>query len=120
MEGRKGYMPIGDFESLVMRNAYRPNLRMIHTRWGKVNGAPDFTCTLVKGDPGNGDAFNVPFPDIPEQSEIDEKTGHIIARGWRTLLIWLVSERTIRPSHEVLEVMGYRDYERATKRLGCV
>lgn len=129
-------MDIGEFESLVHRNAYRPNIRFISSRWGAVNGAPANTCTLLVGawlpvqntdesvptvNPEHVTALNVPTPWIPERTVIDPKTQRIVARGWKALLRELLLERVIRPSVEVRRLLGPAEYERIQRegRLGC-
>ena len=136
MREHTGPMDIGDFVDLIHRNAYKPNIRFISSRWGARNGAPANTCTLLVGawlpvqksedvvptlDPEHVTALNVPVPWIPEQTVVDPKTQRIVARGWRALLRELLLEHVIRPSHEVRRLLGPREYERIQRegRLGC-
>lgn len=136
MEGKHGSVYIGDFVDLVHRNAYRPNIRFIASRWGKAQGAPKDTCTLLAGawlvapqtdDPtapvflhrDHVGTYNVPMPWIPEYSTVDAATDRIAHRGWRALLQFLLNDRVIRPSPEILRWLGYKDFGTATRRLGC-
>ena len=129
-------MDIGEFEDLVHRNAYRPNIRFISSRWGAVNGAPANTCTLLVGawlpvqntddsvptlNPEHVTALNVPVPWLPEHTVIDPASSRVVARGWRALLRELLLERVIRPSPEVRRLVGHSVYERIQRegRLGC-
>ena len=118
--GISGPLDVHEFEDLVMRNLWKPNVRFIQSRWGRHNGAPVDTFTLVKNNPDHGDAYNVPYPQIPERTIIDHETGRVKARGWRQLLINLVADATVCPSQQIRRAMGYHDFEKAKRTLGCV
>ena len=119
MDGVHGPIYIGDFERIVERNAYAPwNLQFRTTRWGRVNGAPADTCTLIMGDWDSGDARNIPIPDIPENS-IQLPNGRVRHRGWRSLLKFMCQDRWIRPSKEIEELLGTKEFEQTIKHLGC-
>lgn len=120
MEGQHRSMSISEFEEIVKRNAYAPwDLRFYSSRWGRYQGAPANTCTLIKGNMDNGDVRNVPTPDIPEMSTQDER-GYILHRGWRALLKMMCRDRWIQPSPEIERLLGHEDFAAARKGLGCV
>lgn len=136
MEGKKGPMWTDEFVDLIHRNAYKPNIRFISSRWGERNGAPAGTCTLLVGawlpvrvsdhkelnnwhvHHDHVGAYNVALSQIPEYT-IEKPDGEIIHRGWRGLLQWLIKDRVIRPSEEIRRLLGDQHYERFTKGLGC-
>lgn len=119
MEGMHRAIYIGDFERIIERNAYAPwELNFYSSRWGRYQGAPANTCTLVKGNMNYGEARNIPIPDIPEHT-VQDSEGHIIHRGWRTLLKFMCQDRWIRPSDEIRKLLGEDDFAKARKGLKC-
>ena len=110
-------MTTGQFSDLVHKHAYRPNIRFHVSRWGRYNNAPAETCTLTVGNINDGLAFNVPMPNIPARSQIDEETGKVIHRGWRALLIWMLTGRVCRPNTEFEMYLGTRDYQAVMTQL---
>lgn len=117
--GASGPMPISTFEEIVARHQYRPDVRFVQFGWGLRRGAPTGTCTLVVGSMDDGNARNIPCPEIPEFSSVDEKTQRIAARGWRDLLKILMSDRVIRPDESLRQWLGNRDFDEAKGNLGC-
>lgn len=135
MEGKRGPMWTDEFVELVHRNAYKPNIRFISSRWGARNGAPAGTCTLLVGawlpvrntgerftptvHSDHVGAYNVALSQIPEYT-VEREDGEIVHRGWRGLLQCLIADRVIRPSREIEKLLGRKDYEMITRGLGCV
>lgn len=135
MFGKSGPMPISEFQDLIHRNAYKPNIRWISSRWGARNGAPDGTCTMLVGawlpvrntnervfqtvHRDHVGAYNVPTPVVPEFTDVDPESQEILARGWRGLLPWLIADRVIRPSPEIETWLGHREFDSAVRGLGC-
>lgn len=123
MDGHHGPLEISDLVELVARNAYRPNVRWITSRWGPRNGAPTESATLLVGDwlfdsYGNlkrdhETAYNVTTPFIPEYTIKDPETDRISAVGWRSFVIELVQDRVIRPSREVEKLLGRKECDDA-------
>lgn len=114
-------MYIGDFVNLVHRNAVFPNVRFI-TRSGNSQAyAPAETCTLLAGawlpviksdyDPipkvneEHIGTWNVPLPWIPEYT-IEDENGRIVHRGWKGLLQLLLIDHVIRPTSEIIKLLG--------------
>ena len=135
MEGKTGPMWTDEFVDLVHRNAYKPNIRFISSRWGERNGAPAGTCTLLVGawlpvvnsdekkpwsvDPDHVAAYNVALSQIPEYTVYDEEGG-LVHRGWKGLLQLLIADRVIRPSEEIRRLLGVREFDNSKRGLGCV
>ena len=118
MDGKHGPMYIGEFEDIVKRNAYAPwDFRLYSSRWGRHLGAP---ATLVKGNMDNGDARNIPVPDIPENTVLAADGRHVKHRGWRQLFIIMCRDRWLSPSREIEKWLGTKDFEEARRGLGCV
>ena len=114
-------MYIGDFEQLVHRNKKFPNVRFIASHWGKRQGAPEGTCTLLVGDwtmtykygkpylsPEHIAAYNVPIPFIPPD-HISEEDGTVKVQGWRPLLAEMLADRVILPTKEIMKVLADRN-----------
>lgn len=96
-----------EFVEMVKRNSYRNDLRFMVSRWGRYQGAPPDTCTMVMaGGYDTGDGRNVPMPEIPEHTVFDERTQRVKVRGWRFLLRELVKDRYVRPEGEPAEWLG--------------
>lgn len=134
MEGKKGPMWTDEFVELVHRNAYKPNIRFICSRWGARQGAPASTCTLLAGawlpvhvseeqrsyvvHKDHVGTYNVALSQIPEYT-VEREDGEIVHRGWRGLIQWLIADRVIRPSPEIERLVGTKDFEMMTRGLGC-
>ena len=112
---------IGDLEELIKRNETYPNIRFIASHWGRRQGAPEDSVTVLVGDwpmtykhgkpyvsPHHVGAYNVPIPFIPKDS-IVEADGTIIKRGYKQLLMSLLSDRAIRPTDEVMAVLNSQE-----------
>lgn len=129
-------MYIGDFVDLVHRNARYPNVRFIANSSRSNAQAPRDTCTLLAGawlpviktnEPtaptvheDHIGTWNVPVPFIPEYTVEDKKTGRVIARGWKALLGYLLEDNVIRPTHEVVNLLGDDwPHIRAQVGIGC-
>ena len=110
-------MYIGDFEELVKRNEVYPNIRFVSSRWGKRQGAPEGTCTVLVGawpmtqkygkpylHPDHKGAYNVPIPFIPRHT-IENEDGSIQKRGWESLLKMMLYDNVIRYSDEIRKVL---------------
>jgi hypothetical protein len=109
-------MYIGDFERLVLDHAYRPqDVRFLQSRWGRYNGAPPGTCTLVMGNSNDGNALNIATPVIPERTvtryDPDQKANVIKFQGWKYLLGAMMAMRWIRPSDKIRDLMGERKFK---------
>ena len=118
MSGRHGSMDISEFVDLVYQESYRPHFRFLRSRWGNYAGLGGNLCTLVIGNANDGICWNVPTPCIPEHT-VSKPDGTVIARGWRTLLLFLVQDRIIRPSQTLLKLLGQKEFDRCRKGLGC-
>lgn len=128
MEGKHGPMHIGELEDLIHASKRFPNIRFIASRWGKRQGAPSGTLTIMVGaypsrhidnngrqllDPDHVTAYNVTYPWIPEHSGFDEKTGRAVSRGWRSLLCEMITDRTLRPTRELERWIGTDEFNMA-------
>jgi len=113
-------MYVGDLEELIHRNKKFPNIRFISSHWGRRQGAPESSCTILVGDwpmtmkhgkpyvsPQHIGAYNVPVPFIPKFSEVGPD-GSIKKRGWKQLLLSLLQDHAIRPTDEILEILEMR------------
>lgn len=110
-------MYIGDLEELIKRNETYPNIRFIASRWGKRQGAPDGTLTVLVGDwpmtykygkayvsPQHIAAYNIPYPWVPRDA-IAAEDGTILKNGYRTILRNLLRDRAIRWTPEIQRVL---------------
>lgn len=128
MEGKHGPMEIGQLEDLVHRSKRKPNIRFIASRWGKRQGAPDNTLTIMVGaypvrhrdnsgfdllDPDHITAYNVNYPWVPEFGRVDERTGRLVERGWRSLLAEMITDRTLRPTRDLERWLGTDEFNMA-------
>lgn len=112
-------MDTSDFVELAYRNAYQPaNIRFLRNRWGAYHGLPTTICTMVVGDSADGNARNIPTPQIPEYT-VDRDDGEILHRGWKDLIVMMIRDRTLRPSRELEKILGKDLFDRARKGLGC-
>lgn len=114
-------MYIGDLEELIKRNETYPQIRFIASRWGKRQGAPEGTLTVLVGDwpmtykfgkpylsPEHKAAYNIPYPFIPRDSVIGED-GTVLKRGYVSLLQALLNDRAIRFSPEIRSVLESKE-----------
>jgi hypothetical protein len=112
---------IGDLEDLIKRNETYPNIRFIASHWGRRQGAPEDTVTVLVGDwpmtykhgkpyvsPEHIGAYNVPTPFVPRDSIVAED-GSILKRGYRSLLMSLLNDRAIRPTEEIMGVINSQE-----------
>ena len=111
-------MYIGDLEDLIKRNETYPNIRFIASHWGRRQGAPEDSVTVLVGDwpmtykhgkpyvsPQHVGAYNVPIPFVPRWSITDDD-GTVRKRGYRSLLLSLLNDRAIRPTQEVMRIIN--------------
>ena len=106
-------MLIGELEDVIKRAERYPQIRFIASRWGKKQGAPEDTLTLLVGawpiterygkpylSPDHKAAYNVPYPFVPAESIVNED-GEVRKRGYRWILGQLVRDGYIDMTKEV-------------------
>lgn len=103
--GKSGPMDISDFIDLVDRNK-----RVDGLHWRRDSKARQLShlCTLFRGDPRDGDARNVPTPQVPEFTDFIDRENliGIRCRGWRALLMIFIADKWIYPTPEIRSWLG--------------
>ena len=117
--GRDGSVPISDFVDLVTRNSFLPV--SLHRTAVKAHAPwlPSDTLTLLFGD-YNEEAhyYTLRTNDVPAFNISSHQAGRGNAvRGWKGMLVQMITQRSLRPSDELHKFMGDRLFGMATKEL---
>jgi len=113
--GKSGPVDISDFIDLVDRNR-----RATSINWHRDTGSGPLghLCTIVIGNPDNGDARNVATPTIPEFTQTVNGEW-IVARGWRMLLTLFLEAGWIYPTAEIHRWLGPPTFDYARSISPC-
>ena len=113
-------METGEFVDLVKRNAagWHQGIRCIASRWGRVQGAPPGTCTLVWGAARPGrplTAINIAMNRIPQETIINPETDEVVYRGWKSALKMLLQQKAILPRDEIRRLFDDKEFYQMRK-----
>lgn len=116
-------MEIGKLEDVIKRAEVYPQIRFVASRWGRRQGAPDGTLTIIVGDwpmtekygkpylsPHHKAAYNVTYPFVPAEDERLED-GQLVVRGYKSLLREMLAERYIRKTPAVAALLEGREHD---------
>ena len=106
-------MLIGELEDVIKRAEVYPQTRFVCSRWGRRQGAPENTLTIIVGDwpmtykygkpylsEQHKDAYNVSYPFVPAETQLDSEGG-VKVRGYKGLLRDMLAKRYITETKEV-------------------
>lgn len=109
LTGRQGAFNLSEFIDLCQRHAYLPVSVHRSAVEGHAEFLPDDALTIMFGDYEEGRYFTLRVGDVPEWSTSAHDPGMGFGDtkfGWKKLLTMLLMQHFIRPSDELMEVMG--------------
>lgn len=119
--GHRGALYCGDLYQILRRAAYRVDLRPIFNSRSKAWNKPHL-WTLYAGDPdpslgllGQGPLMNITRGMVPEWTlteNANDPDSEIYCWGWRLVVVRCLKQRIIRPTREVVELLGESNYWR--------